>query len=87
MSLLSQAAQVVSSTLKTIISKAVDGASITELQVEGDKLVESGTASLYNKVKGVPKGQSLLCFVALPQVTRGSTRNCSRWFRAKEGSI
>jgi hypothetical protein len=57
MRLSTQAATVVSTTLQAIIAKAVEGANIIELCAEGDKLLEAGTAGLYNKVKGVPKGE------------------------------
>ncbi|KAM0788620.1 hypothetical protein ACM66B_001739 [Microbotryomycetes sp. NB124-2] len=50
------AAQVVSNALQGLIPKLVDGANIVELCNQGDKLVEEGTAKLYNKVKGIPKG-------------------------------
>lgn len=52
------AAGVASSVLQVLIAKAVAGANILELCAEGDRLIEAGTASLYNKVKGVPKGES-----------------------------
>lgn len=51
-----QAAQVVSSTLQAIIAKTKTGANIIELCEEGDKLIEQGTAALYNKTKGLAKG-------------------------------
>ncbi|KAK4050940.1 hypothetical protein OIO90_004916 [Microbotryomycetes sp. JL221] len=50
------AAQVVANALQALIPKLVDGANIVELCNEGDKLIEQGTAKLYNKVKGIPKG-------------------------------
>ncbi|KAL8278828.1 hypothetical protein RQP46_008699 [Phenoliferia psychrophenolica] len=50
------AATVVASVLEAIKTKAVEGANLLELCSEGDKLLEAGTAALYNKVKGVPKG-------------------------------
>lgn len=40
-----------------MIGECVEGASVVELCNKGDKLVEDGVASLYNKVKGTPKGK------------------------------
>lgn len=51
------AAGVVEKVVKEIISKATEGANILQLCQEGDKLVEEGVKSLYNKAKGTPKGQ------------------------------
>lgn len=50
------AATVANTTLVHLISKAVAGANLLELCAEGDRLLEEGTAALYNKVKGIPKG-------------------------------
>ena len=53
------AATVVDRTLQALIAKAVAGANLLELCAEGDRLLEEGTGALYNKVKGLPKGQLL----------------------------
>ncbi|BGP14540.1 hypothetical protein JCM10213_001888 [Rhodosporidiobolus nylandii] len=50
------AATVVSSVLKQLIEKSVEGANVLELCEQGDKLIEEGVKPLYNKVKGTPKG-------------------------------
>ncbi|KAK4704218.1 hypothetical protein P7C70_g1994, partial [Phenoliferia sp. Uapishka_3] len=50
------AATVANSVLEAIKAKAVAGANLLELCAEGDRLLEAGTAALYNKVKGLPKG-------------------------------
>ena len=47
--------------MKKLVEKSVEGASVLELCLEGDKLLEEGTGAVYNKaVKGVkvPKGAS-----------------------------
>lgn len=59
------AATVANSVLEAIKAKAVEGANLLELCAEGDKLLEAGTAGLYNKAKGMPKGELWsLVFVA-----------------------
>lgn len=54
------AATVVNTVLEAIKVKAVEGANLLELCAEGDKLLEAGTAALYNKVKNMPKGKRFL---------------------------
>lgn len=44
--------------MKTLIAQCVAGASVLELSIAGDKLLDEGAAGLYNKVKGIPKGAS-----------------------------
>lgn len=40
--------------MKKLVSLAVEGAKVLDLCTEGDKLIEEGTAGVYNKaVKGV----------------------------------
>ena len=54
--------------MKKLVELSVEGASILEICVEGDKLIEQGTGAVYNKnVKGVkvPKGMFLF-FLAHP---------------------
>lgn len=54
--------------MKKLIGLSVEGAKIIDLCIEGDKLIEQGTGTVFNKsVKGVkvPKGVQ-----AFPQITR-----------------
>ncbi|KAH9068356.1 proliferation-associated protein 1 [Lactarius deliciosus] len=63
------------SQVKRLIDLSVEGASVLDLCVEGDKLIEEGTSAVYNKsVKGVkvPKG------LAFP--TSVSVNNCVAHF-------
>lgn len=40
--------------MKKLVELSVEGANVMELCVEGDKLLEKGTGSVYNKsIKGV----------------------------------
>lgn len=51
--------------IKKLIPLLVEGAKVLDICLEGDKLVEAGTAGVYNKsVKGVKiaKGSSNLIF-------------------------
>lgn len=48
--------------MKRLIELSVEGASVLDLCIEGDKIIEEGTSAVYNKsVKGVkvPKGLRL----------------------------
>ncbi|TCD61120.1 Curved DNA-binding protein (42 kDa protein) [Steccherinum ochraceum] len=69
------AADIVNNAMKKLVALAVEGAKILDICVEGDKLIEEGTGSVYNKsVKGVkvPKG------LAFP--TCVSVNNCVAHF-------
>ncbi|KAH7106278.1 proliferation-associated protein 1 [Auriculariales sp. MPI-PUGE-AT-0066] len=69
------AADIVHAAIKKVIELCVEGANVLEVCQEGDKLLESGTAAVYNKTtKGVkiPKG------IAFP--TSISVNNCVAHF-------
>jgi len=58
------AADIVHVAIKKLVELSVEGAKVLDLCQEGDKLIEAGTAGVYNKsVKGVktPKGRLPLC--------------------------
>ncbi|KAH9942769.1 proliferation-associated protein 1 [Amylocystis lapponica] len=53
------AAEIVNNVMRKLVDLSVEGASVLDICVEGDKLLEQGTGAVYNKaVKGVkvPKG-------------------------------
>ena len=59
--------------MKRLIDLTVEGANILDLCVEGDKLIEEGTSTVYNKsVKGVkvPKGSPSLSSPTTTQSNR-----------------
>lgn len=48
------AADITHNVIKKLVEACVDGAKVLDLCIEGDKLIEEGTAGVYNKsVKGV----------------------------------
>ncbi|KAG6813941.1 hypothetical protein H0H92_005195 [Tricholoma furcatifolium] len=54
------AADIIHGVTKKLIESAVEGAKIIDLCIEGDKLIEAGTAAVYNKsVKGVKVSKGL----------------------------
>ncbi|CAL1716683.1 unnamed protein product [Somion occarium] len=56
------AADIVNNVIKKLVDLSVEGAKVLDICIEGDKLIEEGTAAVYNKaVKGVkvPKAQTL----------------------------
>ncbi|CAL1716682.1 unnamed protein product [Somion occarium] len=69
------AADIVNNVIKKLVDLSVEGAKVLDICIEGDKLIEEGTAAVYNKaVKGVkvPKG------LAFP--TSVSVNNCVAHF-------
>jgi curved DNA binding protein len=69
------AADIVHAAAKRLIELSVEGASILDLCIEGDKLIEAGTSAVYNKsVKGVKVTKGL----AFP--TSVSVNNCVAHF-------
>ena len=61
---LQTAADIVNNVMKKLVGLSVAGAKVVDLCTEGDKLIEEGTAGVYNKaVKGVkvPKGALYSC--------------------------
>ena len=59
------AADIVNVAVKKLIELSVEGANVLDLCVEGDKLIEEGSSTVYNKsVKGVKvsKGSSRAIF-------------------------
>lgn len=58
------ASEIVNNVMKKLVELSVEGAKILDLCIEGDKLIEEGTGTVYNKsVKGVKvsKGALFLC--------------------------
>ena len=48
--------------IKKLVEASVDGAKVLDLCIEGDKLIEEGTAAVYNKaVKGVKVTKGVYC--------------------------
>ncbi|KAN0138994.1 Peptidase M24, structural domain containing protein [Lactarius tabidus] len=69
------AADIVHAAAKKLIELSVEGASILDLCIEGDKLIEAGTSAVYNKsVKGVKVSKGL----AFPACV--SVNNCVAHF-------
>ncbi|KAK7690666.1 hypothetical protein QCA50_005765 [Cerrena zonata] len=69
------AADIVNNVMKKLVGLAVEGAKVLDLCTEGDKLIEEGTAGVYNKaVKGVKIAKGL----AFP--TSISVNNCVAHF-------